>query len=162
MKKKEIIQTLLDTTVEVAYEEYASYCEEYEICPTADGYFKYVSDYREIEWEDFWANLPYMFGRDCYWMITGHLGLWNGTHDVYPTMEKSLEDAINACIGSSTLDVIIKRKDNRLCVVGMHHDGSNYFELTPLSDKGVERFERHGEVSLSNKENVLKLPDFLY
>ena len=161
MKKKIIEQVLCDTTREVPFEEYSDYCQDMDELPTEDGYADYCSDARLWEWDDFMENLPYMFGNDCYWMITGHLGLWNGTHDVYPTMEKSLEDAIRACIGRSTDDVIIKRKDNMLIVVGLHHDGRNYFELHALTDKGVERFERHGEVSLLNRENVQKLPSFL-
>ena len=162
---KRIEQVLCDTTREVSYYEYLDYCESNEIEPQgADSrdYYEYCAKAQNWEWEDFMENLPYMFGSDCYWLITGSIGRWNGRYDVCPTMEKSLEDAIRSCIGRDTMDIKVKREGHTIIVVGLHHDGRNYFELHALTDKGVERFERHGEVSLSNKENVQKLPAFLW
>lgn len=165
MKKKIIEQVLCDTTRDVSYEEYLDYCRSNDEEPQDEE----SNDYREFcvkaqnwEWNDFMENLPYIFGNDCHWMITGSIGRWNGRYDVYPTIESSLEDAIRACIGRDTMDVKVKRVGHTIVVVGLHHDGRNYFELHALTDKGVERFERHGEVSLLNRENVQKLPENLW
>lgn len=165
MKKKIIEQVLCDTTRDVSYDEYLDYCELNEEEPQGEesnDFYEFRAKAQNWEWDDFMEQLPYMYYTDWPWLITGSIGRWNGRYDVYPTMEKSLEDAIRSCIGRDTMDVKIKREGHTIIVIGHHHDGTNYFELHALTDKGAERFERHGEVSLSNRENVQKLPKELW
>lgn len=166
MKKKEHeIQLLYDSTREVDYTEYLEYCEANDIEPQgedSDGYYEYVSDIHAMEWEDFLTNIHYSKVNDYAWIITGFLGLWDGKHEVYPTVEESLEDAIWSCIGNVDCHAIITKRRNTIFVEIIHHDGRNLFELHALSDDGAERFHKHGEVSLKRKENVVKLPEFFF
>lgn len=166
MKKKEHeTQLLYDSTREVCYTEYLEYCVANDIEPQgedSDGYYEYVSDIHAMEWEDFLANIHYSKVNDYAWLITGFLGLWNGKHEVYPTIEESLEDAIYSCIGKGLCEIIVKKDGNTIFIDVIHHDGRNSFELQALSDDGAERFHKHGEVSLKRKENVVKLPEFLF
>ena len=166
MKKKEHeIQLLYDSTRKVDYTEYLEYCEANDIEPQdedSDGYYEYVSDIHAMEWEDFLTNIHYSEINDYAWLITGFLGLWDRKHDVYPTIEESLKDAILSCISDCDCHAIIEKRGNTISVEIIHHDGRNSFELHALSDDGAERFRKHGEVSLKRKENVVKLPEFLF
>ena len=166
MKKKEHeIQLLYDSTREVDYTEYLEYCEANGIEPQdedSDEYYEYVLGILAMEREVFLANIHYSKVNDYAWLITGFLGLWDGKHEVYPTIEETLEDAILSCIGNVNCHAIIKRRGNTIFVEIIHHDGRNSFELHALSDDGAERFRKHGEISLKRKENVVKLPEFLF
>lgn len=166
MKKKENeTQLLYDSTREVDYTEYLEYCEENDIEPQgedSDGYYEYVSDIRAWEWEIFLSNIHYSEVNDYAWIIVGTLGLWDGKHTIIPTVEESLEDAILSCIGQYDCHAIIEQCGNTISVEIIHHDGRNSFELHALSEDGAERFRKHGEVSLKRKENVVKLPEFLF
>lgn len=156
---------LCDTTREVEYSEYLDFCECNELEPMGEesaDFYDFCAEEREREWDDFIANIEYSSANDYYWIITGSLGLWDGRHDIYPTIEPSLEKAVNACFGRSIMDISIEKRGSVLYVCAYHHDGRNYFELRALTDLGVERFERNGEISLNNRQNIRKLPEFLF
>lgn len=162
MKKK---ITLCDTRQFIPYESYLEYCEMNKREPQddcSDDYYAFCSETQMMEWDDLMTNIVYSRYNDYGWIITGTLGLWNGTHKVNATVEPSLEDAISTCVGGSIMDVKVEKIGSVIYVTAYHHDGENHFELRALSDIGVERFERNHEVSLLNKENVVTLPDYLF
>ena len=98
---------------------------------------------------------------ELHWLITGSLGLWYGVRDIDMTYEKTLADAIKRCIGSCD-DAIIKKRGSVIYVPGLHHDGRNHFEVRALSDIGINRLERNGEISIKNRRNFVTLPKYLF
>jgi hypothetical protein len=158
-------QLLYDSTREVEYEEYFDYCFVNDIEPMgeeSEDYYDYVVKVRDWEWDDFLCNIVYSEVNEYEWLITGTVGTWRGEFDVYPTIEPSLEHAIISCIGRGDCEAIIEKCGNTISVEIIHHDGRNHFSLVALTEDGADRFRRHGEVSLKRKENVVKLPEFLF
>ena len=162
MKKKFV---LCDTREFISYESYLEYCELNNRVPQSDqsdDYYVFCHEMQMQEWEDFITNVVYCRFNSYDWIITGALGLWNGNYEVDPTVEPSLEDALTACVDGSIMDVKVEKMGSVLYVSAYHHDGCNNFEIRALTDIGSERFNRNGEVSLLNKENVATLPDHLF
>lgn len=158
--------TLIDTTYIRSYEDYVDNCEVNEMQPQGENsndYWDFVSDCQRIEWDDFLLNLGHSkINTAYYWVISGSLGLWFGTRDIELVKCDTLEEAIRKCIGSCD-DVIIEKEGNAVYVTGLHHDGRNHFEIRALSDLGNDRFNRHdGVISINNKENIAKLPEYLF
>lgn len=158
-------QLLLDTTYIPTYDEYVEWCEYNEITPEeedSDDYWDFVSRTQEIEAHDFFLNVEdSILNSLCYWLITGSLGLWYGVRDIDMTYEKTLADAIKRCMCSCD-DAIIKKRGSVIYVSGLHHDGRNHFEIRALSDIGLDRLERNGEISIKNRQNFVTLPKYLY
>lgn len=158
--------TLVDTTYIRSYEDYVDNCEANKVQPQGEDsndYWDFVSDCQQIEWDDFLLNLGHSkINTEYYWIISGSLGLWFGTRDIELVKCNTLEEAIRKCIGSCD-DVIIEKEGNAVHVTGLHHDGRNHFEIRALSDLGNDRFNRHdGVISINNKENIAKLPEYLF
>ena len=47
-------------------------------------------------------------------------------------------------------------------LMGYQRDGRNYFTITLLTPTGECRFREHGRVSTKNRENYVKLPEYLF
>lgn len=158
-------QLLLDTTYIPTYDEYVELCVDISVEPhpeDSDDYWDYADRTRAMNMSDFFSNLEYVeLNTQYYWLITGTLGLWYGVRDIDMTLEKTLVDAINRCIGSC-YDAIIKKRGSVIYVTGLHHDGRNHFEIRALSDIGLDRFERNGDVSIKNRQNFVTLPKYLF
>jgi hypothetical protein len=158
-RKQELV--LLDTRCEIPYECYLDFCELNECEPQGDDsedYWSYVSTQRQWDLEDFIESIK---GDSDYWIITGSVGLWSGRRDIYQTMVYGFEDAIKKCLGREDYIKVIK-KGSVVEVNTYHHDGSNCFELRALTAIGLDRFERRGEISIKNRENIKKLPEYLF
>jgi hypothetical protein len=158
-------QVLYDSASQVDYVDYVEWCEMNDCEPMGEessDYYDYVHRVQEWDWEDLLSNLEYSEANDYEWLITGWVGTWQGDRDIYPTIEPNLIKAIESCIGRGMCEVRVTKESNSVKVRISHHDGRNYFELTPLTEDGADRFRRHGEVSLKRKENVVKLPEFLF
>lgn len=165
MKKKEIIQELFDSREEISYEEYCQWCYDVEREPQSEeskDYYDYVDNRLYFNWDDFKSNIYHSKVNNYPWLITGKLGLWRGNFDIEPTLEPTLLDAILSCVGRGDYELLVVRNNNTIEVCVIHHDGRNSFELHALSEDGAERFRKHGKVSLKRKENVVKLPEFLF
>ena len=157
--------TLCDTRAFIPYESYLEYCELNKRTPQSDqsdDYYEFCHEMQMQDWDDFITNVVYCRFNPYDWIITGTLGLWNGNYEVDATVEPSLEDALTACVDGSIMDVKVEKMGSVLYVSAYHHDGCNNFEIRALTDIGSERFNRNGEVSLLNKENVATLPDHLF
>lgn len=163
MKTKSMI--LLDTTFIPDYEDYVMYCEMNEKTPqkeNTEDYWEFVYNMREVDTIDFFNELKETnINNQYYWVISGTLGLWNGRKEIALAKCETLIDAIHKCSNSCD-DVIIEKCGNKICVTGLHHDGRNYFEIRALSDLGNDRFNRLGKISLNNRENLIKLPKYLF
>jgi hypothetical protein len=112
-----------------------------------------------LDWEETnqWDNLLESlneYDQEC--MITGTLGLWWGSAKLEPTHAKSVNMALNRCIGSDRLEKVIMH-DRYFEFVVSHHDGTNRFKVYLLSPVGLERYYNTGKVGLTRKENTLDL-----
>lgn len=170
MKKERKIKghyTIVDTynTTDVySREDYRDFCEvnniEYDENNDEDFYRRASNDAWQ-ELEDFMTNLRYsnLYGRAV--IVEGSVGRWNGRFDIMQHYFDNPIKAIQACVNEA-YDVIIKKKGHKLEAVNMHHDGRNYFTLTFLTPTGEGRYLDHGKVSTKNRENFIKLPEYLF
>jgi hypothetical protein len=158
-------QILLDTTFIPTYEMYVEFCEDNDKVPQneeSNDYWDFVEFEREIEVNDFFINLNgSKVNNNHYWVITGSLGLWDGRKEIALVKCDTLFDAILKCVNSCD-DFVVEKCGNKVCVTAMHHDGRNYFEIRALSDIGNDRFNRLGNISLNNRENLAKLEKYLF
>lgn len=96
----------------------------------------FINDSLEMEWNDLFANLEYSKFANTPCVITGTLGLWNGRPTIVPVVCQDIASAIRKC--ANKVDYIkVKQVNGHLEVTGIHHDGSNHFEIHLLNDKGI-------------------------
>ena len=94
------------------------------------------------------------YAIECF--VTGTLGLWWGKAEIEPTLTKSVNMALNMCIGSDVLEEVTMC-DRYFEIVVSHHDGTNRFRVHPLSPVGLDRYNTTGVLSLDNEENTIAL-----
>ena len=104
---------------------------------TDDDAHNFIYDCIKEDYDDFFTNLMCSENDDNHCVITGRLGLWNGTPQIEPCVCPSMTDAIKKCLYNMD-NAIIKQVNGHLEVVGIHHDGRNCFEIHLLNDKGCE------------------------
>ena len=158
--------TLVDTAREVDIDEVNEYLETHGREPVeedSDAYWDVAGYLRNWDWEDFKDNVKYSSLNNEQFLITGTLGLWNGSPTIIPVLENSLEEAINRCISGSTMDIEVEFDNGHLNVYCSHHDGTNCFEIYRLSYLGKKEVEKekyyyqdlpdkewmHGKIKLS-------------
>ena len=131
---------LCDTTYIPDYIEYKEYCEENNCEPQAEDsqdYWDYVTEVRSMEYNDFISNMENSTQSNKPCLLTGSCGLWNGSHDIIPHKFGDVLSAIKKAYGSCD-DLIVKQEDGIIKVKALHHDGSNRFEIVPLTEYGKE------------------------
>ena len=93
-----------------------------------------AADIDRMNWEDFYADLEYIFKNDCY-LLTGVCGRWNGPAEGGKFIHSASE--LLDCIRH--LDYIkIYDENGHLKISGFHHDGSDSYEIKRLTSKGYE------------------------
>ena len=98
-----------------------------------------MDEERRREWEDFKADLEYVFDKDCY-LLTGTCGRWNGPAQGGKFIH-SFDDLID-CIRH--LDYVKFYDENgHFYISGYYHDGSDHYELKRLTKKGYEFADRN-------------------
>lgn len=172
MKKEKKIKghyTLVDThnpTSIYGFDSFQDYCDA---CDddgvynreSEEDWYKWAADEMEGDFDCLMDNLKYSKLFHYPVIVEGSLGLWWGRPEVEQKYFSDVLLAIRACIDGA-YDVVIKKAGHKLEVVNMHHDGSNCFTITFLTDLGDCRYLEHGKVSTKNAENCLKLPEFLF
>ena len=141
MEKKETTYpkvTLCDTTYIPSYDEYKENCEANELEPQGEDsgdYWDFVSESRSIEYDTFVLNMQSSAQAKQPCLLTGSCGLWDGTREIMPY---KFSDAISAVEKAYCYcdDIIVKQEDGVIKVEALHHDGSNYFEIHPLTEYG--------------------------
>lgn len=120
--------------------------------PTADEIWWFAEEDKEFERECFFEEFQWYLDKYTF-IATGTCGLWygrvaggkviNGMKDFY--------SLITDCD-------YVKITDNNghLMVKASHHDGTNYFELRKLNDKGVDFYNRN-DYTYDRKELCEKL-----
>ena len=158
MKKKTI--TLIDTLHSgLTYADYMDHCEANEITPSDEGgadFYEWETEMVRLYVEDFFEELRHCGYTDPV-IITGTLGLWNGSKEIYPMFIESTDynirdgkgrydkpailNAINKCIHGMD-DFSVKLIEGELVVMGYHHDGTNVFTIHKMTKRGIDLAKR--------------------
>ena len=115
---------------------YLEFCNANEITPNDDdeSLYDYIYESLRLEWDDMLFNIDNSkYDNEC--AVIGTLGLWFGNRDIKPVRECCLTDAIKRCVGNSDYS-IVKIVDGHIEVKGIHHDGTNNFEIHLLNKLG--------------------------
>ena len=100
----------------------------------------YMNGLIETDMEDFIDLLNYMEDKSPYitkCVVTGTLGLWNGTHTIVPTLIDNLGTAIRQCLTDANYFTVTV-KDNKIHVTAHHHDGTNNFDIVLLNSEDYD------------------------
>lgn len=81
-------------------------------------------------------DLERFFNGESTWILQGTCGCWNGNHKVgmiFEDFEEMLNKAAKDCDYIHLYD-----KNGHLYLKCSHHDGTNYYEIKKVTDRGVE------------------------
>lgn len=138
--KKYPTYTLIDTSYIPTYEEYVEDCSSRDVEPQGENssdYWDFVAEYHVYDWDDFKSNLKYSKEANAPVLVSGKLGLWDGTHTIYPMKCDSLIDAIQKCANSAD-NIKVEVDCGVIHVYAYHHDGVNNFDIHKISKKGLK------------------------
>ena len=168
---KKIDITLYDN-LNYDFEDYKEYYQEcYELTDeemeeiSDNDIWDFISDRLAMDWDDLFANLSYSKNADTPCVITGSLGLWHGRPSIEPLACEDIESAIRKCANNMDY-VIVKQVNGHIEVKGIHHDGTNNFEIHVLNDKGIRASELikegKGNADLSRRRYHKSLNGYLF
>lgn len=124
-------RTELFTTEFPPYSMYVEMCKVNEVEPKpedSDDYYKWAADDVELCFSQFMDMLEEIDIAHETFEITGSLGLWNGTHEIFPVEVNSLRTAVQKCIDTGD-DFEIYLCDGAIEIDSHHHDGTNHFKI---------------------------------
>lgn len=119
----------------------------------------YVDTWKEsTSFEEFIEEIEYseVAQRPC--VVCGTVSTRQGDRAICAKRFDNLKDAIYACVNPCD-EVVISQRASNIIVDGYHHDGTNYFEIHVLNDKGVRADENRCD--LSRREYQLALKDYV-
>ena len=109
--------------------------------------YDYLRMCLDNDFDDFKINFKEELDNH-YYVVTGTLGLWDGTHEGGKVIA-GWYDLMNLLEDCDYIKVV---DDNGLLkVTGSHHDGTNYFEVKELTDKGYEYY-KDNEYALTRRD----------
>lgn len=170
-KDKEI--TWLDTYCEggYSYEDFVEYCKEQnwdmredELKIPEEGSAQYWEWINEQIAEDVACFFDNLKSSDCDKVpvvISGHLGLWWGRPVIDNEACVSLSEAIRKCWGSCDA-VEVTSHGGVVVVRAMHHDGTNCFEIRPLTERGEAKMREGEDICVGNHWHTGKFPKYLF
>lgn len=118
--------------------DYEEFCEVNGYTPTRKGYTQWVADETKENYDNDLYEINHCKHYNVPVLITGTLGLWDGTHEIVPVVETSVHSAIKRTIGRDVDDIDAWYDDGKIVVTAYHHDGQNHFEIKALSKKGLD------------------------
>ena len=107
--------------------------------PSDDDLWQEWYEQNERDWDDIKREVKYHDERGSY-LIIASLGLWNGRFDGGKIIDGYLTEAIRACFKDYNK---VYWQDKNLKVEAIHHDGTNYFIIKKLTDRGIEFYNNH-------------------
>ena len=107
--------------------------------PSDDELWEEWYDQKERDWDDIECEVKWRDERGSY-LIIASLGLWNGRFDGGKIIDGYLTEAIRACFEDYNK---VYWQDKNLKVEATHHDGTNYFIIKKLTDRGIEFYNNH-------------------
>lgn len=160
MKKEKLTEWVaLETERDIPYEEYVENCKANE--REAEGedskdYWNYVSDARQMDYDDFKVNMKYC--KLFPMVAVGYAGLWNGNVRGGNVL-KDVDDLLG--LFSSCDNIKIWQDKEGFHINGYHHDGTNSADIRILNKRGQEWFAKHeGKVSRRDVCETLAKPCF--
>lgn len=108
-----------------------------------DQMLEYISQIRLTDVHDFFIedlqNYVNCNKGEPLFMVQGKAGRWNGTTSgVYDATYQTVYDAYTAIISNSDFnDIEVYTENSDLIVVGMHHDGRNYYRIRQYNKSGL-------------------------
>jgi len=97
-------------------------------------------EYQQMEWDDFKMELSNFINKNKHgWILKGTNGTWMGPRPsgtVFFDVEK-LSKAWNDCDYVKVID-----KGGHLHLQCSHHDGTNYYEIKRLTEKGYNYWDK--------------------
>jgi hypothetical protein len=90
-------------------------------------------------WDKGWSIRQNRKNKLDGYVITGQLGLWTGTHNIYPTYCATLETALMKC--ANRMDHFrVDINNGVITAYCYHHDGTNVLEIRGI---GTSRMTEH-------------------
>lgn len=124
------------------FEGFKEYCVDNDIDHTqynedSEYFHNWIYDILSMDWDDLMCNIKYDKNNNVDCVVTGSLGLWDGRHDIGTKHFPTLDRAINACVSGCDY-IIITENEGVINIKGIHHDGTNCFEIHKLNAKGYD------------------------
>ena len=124
------------------FEVFKEYCMDNDIDHTqydedSERFLNWLYDSLSMDWDDLMSNIKYDKNNNVDCVVTGSLGLWDGRHEIDAKHFPTLDRAIVACISGCDY-IIITENEGVINIKGIHHDGTNNFEIHKLNDKGYD------------------------
>lgn len=117
-----------------------SHPEDKDWTPSDDEVWKEIYEQTEICWDDTKSDLKRFFNDGSTYILTGTAGLWNG-RSRGGTVIRNFNDLSKAW---SDVDYVKIFDDKGMFNIhGIHHDGTNCWEVKKLTKRGVEYLDRH-------------------
>lgn len=107
--------------------------------PSDDDLWQEWYDQNERDWDDIKWEVENQDERGSY-LIIASLGLWNGRFDGGKIIDGYLYEAIRECFEDYNK---VYWQDKNLKIEATHHDGTNYFIIKKLTDRGIEFYNNH-------------------
>lgn len=149
---------------EYNYEIYLEWCKDNSTEPHPEGsekYWRWIGDMIQNDIEDFFENLKYSPEPQHPCVISGSLGLWHGRPDIEPVMMPDLASAIRTCMdGADAVEVNLE--NGMVEVKAFHHDGTNLFEIRPLTDRGYNLMNDGEDINVNSHWHTGRYPKYLY
>lgn len=129
------------------YTDYLEYCEEYSITPNAKNspeFFNWCHEQVDSDLKCDCENIRCSEYENRHYMVTGSLGLWDGSHKVRPRVCYGLVNTIMSCTenqGIEDFDVFINEGEDYITVHAKHHDGTNIYEIHLLKHGEAQKWE---------------------
>lgn len=126
-----------------------------------------ISEYYEEDIRDFLANMQYAKDKDGNGLcgvkvvISGTLGLWNGTKTIVPEIERDFQHALWACINGADYCNIYKEY-SKIIIEATHHDGTNVFTLQFLTEDAEMKYNYGADLKFTNRRNIRTLGKYLF
>lgn len=122
------------------FEAFKEYCMDNDIDHTqyneeSERFINWLYDTLSMDWDDLMANIKYDKNNNVDCIVAGSLELWYGRHDIDAKHFPTLDRAIAACISGCDY-IIITENEGVINIKGIHHDGTNNFEIHKLNAKG--------------------------
>ena len=114
-------------------------CEGCENCPSDDELWEHWNDECEDSWNIITEEID-MYDEAGTYLVIASLGLWNGRFDGGKIIDGYLNKVIRACFEDYNK---VYWQDKNLKVKATHHDGTNYFIIKKLTDRGIEFYNNH-------------------
>ena len=149
------------------YESYEEFCEGNGYEPQgkdSSDFFQWCGEEAEEQFNNDMDEIRHCKEYNVPCIITGHLGLWDGSHEIVPVRMDTIYDAINKCYGRDGEELQVNYEDGKIAVYVSHHDGTNVFfiyALTESGEKKIEDYEYEGIPLNLTDEDTKRVP-YLY